>query len=241
LQAVLAIASRLVTTDPSNAGWQRDLSVSYDRLGDVLIAQRRPVDALKSYRESLAIAERLAAADPSNAGWQRDLFVSDVKIGNMLEVQGNLAEALTSYQESVTLADRLAKADPSYEAWQRDLAVGHAKVATVLAEQGSSAGALAAFREGRDIIARLREKSPDDAQLGKRPDRSMPRSRSRSRRTPPRRTWRNLTKRHGNWCIRRNNHGPRCVLLLGSGAEPETARHGRKPPGAVAIHRRNQH
>lgn len=33
--------------------------------------------------------------------------------------------------------------------------------------QGSSAGALAAFREGRDIIARLREKSQDDAQLGK--------------------------------------------------------------------------
>ena len=32
----LAISERLARADPSNAGWQRDLSVSYDRIGDVL-------------------------------------------------------------------------------------------------------------------------------------------------------------------------------------------------------------
>ena len=51
----LAIADRLAQADPGNAGWQRDLSVSYDRVGDVLVAQGNLSEALKSYRDGLAI------------------------------------------------------------------------------------------------------------------------------------------------------------------------------------------
>ena len=35
----LAISERLAAADPGNAGWQRHLLVSYDRVGDVLVAQ----------------------------------------------------------------------------------------------------------------------------------------------------------------------------------------------------------
>ena len=38
-RASLAIRERLAAADPSNAAWQRDLSVSHDKLGDVLVAQ----------------------------------------------------------------------------------------------------------------------------------------------------------------------------------------------------------
>jgi tetratricopeptide (TPR) repeat protein len=69
----LAIRERLTTTDPSNTQWQRDLSVSYNKVGDVLVAQGKLDEALKAYRDSLAIMERLAAADPSNTQWQRDV------------------------------------------------------------------------------------------------------------------------------------------------------------------------
>ena len=72
----IAIADRLAQADPGNAGWQRDLSVSYERVGDVLVAQGNLPEALKSFRDGLAIADRLAKADPGNAGWQRDLSVS---------------------------------------------------------------------------------------------------------------------------------------------------------------------
>ena len=56
-------------------GNDRDLSVSYNRIGDVQVAQGDLAGALTSYRDSLAIAERLAKSDPGNAGWQRDLSV----------------------------------------------------------------------------------------------------------------------------------------------------------------------
>ncbi len=72
----LAIAERLAKADPGNAGWQRDLSVSYNKVGDVLVAQGNLPEALTAYRDGLAISERLAKADPGNAGWQRDLSVT---------------------------------------------------------------------------------------------------------------------------------------------------------------------
>ena len=52
----LAIADRLAKADPGNAGWQRDLSVSYNKVGDVLVAQGNLPEALKSFRDGLAIS-----------------------------------------------------------------------------------------------------------------------------------------------------------------------------------------
>ena len=115
----LAIAERLSKSDPGNAVWQRDLrpwqcrlagdlSVSYNFVGNVQMAQGDLDGALKSYRESLATAERLAKSDPSNAFWQRDLSVA----GEVQAEQGDLAGALKSYREGLAIVERLAKSDP---------------------------------------------------------------------------------------------------------------------------------
>ena len=49
----LAIRERLAKADPGNAGWQRDLSVSYFKVGDVLKDQGNLTEALKAFRDSL--------------------------------------------------------------------------------------------------------------------------------------------------------------------------------------------
>ena len=72
-------------------GNERDLSVSYDKVGDVQVAQGDLAGALTSYRDSLAIADRLAQSDPGNAGWRRDLSVSYEKVGDVQVAQGDLA------------------------------------------------------------------------------------------------------------------------------------------------------
>jgi tetratricopeptide (TPR) repeat protein len=76
----LSTAERRAAADPGNADWQRDVSVSHNRIGDVQRAQGDVMAALTSYQASLAIRERLAAADPGNAGWPRDLSVSHSRI-----------------------------------------------------------------------------------------------------------------------------------------------------------------
>jgi tetratricopeptide (TPR) repeat protein len=63
---------RLAKSDPRNADLQNDLSVSYNKVGDVQVAQSNLPAALTSYRASLAIRERLAKSDPGNAGWRRE-------------------------------------------------------------------------------------------------------------------------------------------------------------------------
>jgi hypothetical protein len=80
-QAGLAISDRLAKSDPGNAGWQSDLSLSYDNVGDVQAAQGNLPAALASYQAGLAISDRLAKSDPGNAGWY--LSVSYEKVGNV--------------------------------------------------------------------------------------------------------------------------------------------------------------
>jgi tetratricopeptide (TPR) repeat protein len=162
-----AIAERLARSDPGNAGWQRDLSVSFDRVADVLVAQGNLPEALKSYRDSLAIRDRLAQSDPGNALWQRDLSVSFNKVGDVLVAQGNLPEALKSYRDSLTIFDRLAQSDPGNAGWQRDLALSYGRVGMVEARRGAHADALIAMKKGRGIAVRLSRQSPDNAILKK--------------------------------------------------------------------------
>jgi hypothetical protein len=76
LGAGLAIMRKLAAADPGNAGWQRDVSVSLDNVGNVRRAAGDRAGALSAHEESLAIRRKLAAADPGNAGWQRDVSVS---------------------------------------------------------------------------------------------------------------------------------------------------------------------
>jgi hypothetical protein len=69
---------QLVAANRSNMLWQRDLSVSFERIGNVLMAQGKLDEALEFYRDDLNISERLAAADRSPPGleltgsWQPD-------------------------------------------------------------------------------------------------------------------------------------------------------------------------
>jgi hypothetical protein len=50
---LLAIRQGLTAQDPDNAGWQRDLSVSQDNVGNVLRNQEDLTGALEAYRASL--------------------------------------------------------------------------------------------------------------------------------------------------------------------------------------------
>ncbi len=77
---------RLAARDPDNAEWQRDLSVSYDRIGDISAARGDRDGALKAYKDGLEIGKKLAARDPGNAEWQRDLSVSYDRIGDICAV-----------------------------------------------------------------------------------------------------------------------------------------------------------
>jgi tetratricopeptide (TPR) repeat protein len=76
-----------------------DLSVSFNKLGDLATAQGNLPEALRLFGESLRIAQRLAESDPANAAWQRDLWVLYWRVANILEQQGS-KEALSYWRQA---------------------------------------------------------------------------------------------------------------------------------------------
>ncbi|WP_374692608.1 tetratricopeptide repeat protein, partial [Accumulibacter sp.] len=113
-----AIRERLAASDPGNAGWQRDLSVSHIKIGDLLQAQGDLAGAGAAYRADLAIAERLAASDPGNAGWQRDLGISLGRVAQVLAQQGRHADALTYFERALAIAEATGDRDGQRETLQ---------------------------------------------------------------------------------------------------------------------------
>ena len=65
--------------------------MSFNKAGDVQLAQGDLAGALKSYNDGLAIIDGLAKTDPGNSLWQRDLSVSFNKAGDVQLAQGDLA------------------------------------------------------------------------------------------------------------------------------------------------------
>jgi hypothetical protein len=92
---------------PDLRKWQRDLSVSYSKIGDV---QSALSSALNSYKQGLEIAQKLAARDPANAQWKTDLVISLVKLASMLEQQGTprKREAGINYHRALEILQPLA-------------------------------------------------------------------------------------------------------------------------------------
>jgi len=153
----------LAAEKPNDIAYQRDLSVAYNEIDDVLVAQSNLGEALASYRNGLAIRERLAKADPTNAGWQRDLSISYNKVGDVLLAQGNLTDALKSYRDDLAVREQLAKADPTNAGWQRDLSMSYNKVGDVLAAQGNLADALKSYRGDLAVRKQLAKADPTSA------------------------------------------------------------------------------
>jgi len=83
LEAVHQQIQARAAADPANTEWQRDLSVSHNKLGDVEEAAGDLTAARSHYQAGLDIRTRLAAADPANTEWQRDLSVSHNNLGEV--------------------------------------------------------------------------------------------------------------------------------------------------------------
>jgi len=99
----------------SSAAAQRDVSVSLERLGNVLVAAGDLKSARERFEQSLEIDQRLAKANPSSAAAQRDLMVSYAKLGQ-------LTGEKDWWRKALEIAERLNRDGhlPPRDAWMVD-------------------------------------------------------------------------------------------------------------------------
>lgn len=154
----LGIAEDAARADSGSSEWQRDYSISLEKIGDLLQSQGNLLEAFQKYQASFAIGERLLAIAPNNTEWQRDVSVSYDKLGDVLKAQGKLPDAVGNYQASFVIRDRLATREPANAGWRRDLSVSHEKIGEVMAARGNLVAALEKFNIAlniRELLVRL--------------------------------------------------------------------------------------
>jgi len=115
--------------EPDRADYQRDLSVSYSKMGDLFRALGQGENARKAFQQSLEIAEKLARAEPDRADYQRDLSVSYNKMGDLCLSEGRVEAARTFFEKDLAIAERLAAAEPDRADYQVDLAISFGVIA----------------------------------------------------------------------------------------------------------------
>ena len=124
---------------PANALFRRLLAVANSNTADVLLALKRPAEALESQRRAQAEFQALATADPSNAAASNDLAISQSKIAEMLDAAGDRQAAVREYERALGIHQSLAAADPKNDSLQLEIASDYNRLATTQAKLGDRA------------------------------------------------------------------------------------------------------
>lgn len=133
----LAIAERLTTAAPESADFARNLSVSYNKLGDIEHTLSRPETARDWYQKGLAIRERLASAAPESADFARTLSISYEQDGRHRAHNGPARGGRRLVSQTIgVLAESLAEAAPESATFAGDLSTSYDKLGHIEHMQG---------------------------------------------------------------------------------------------------------
>jgi tetratricopeptide (TPR) repeat protein len=101
-----AIMEELVAVEPADLRWQAELSASYIKFGDVLIAAGRREDSLAQYRKALPVIEKLVNGDPKSLSFRNKLASVYLRFGNAFMNGGKPEAALAEFQRSLKIFRR---------------------------------------------------------------------------------------------------------------------------------------
>lgn len=160
-----AIKLAIAEQDP---GGQRNLSFSYNKLGDVYIKIDRMDEAHDMYVKSLNIRKRLADSLPEDEETQRAYTVGLNRVGDVLMALDRKEEGLARYEASLARRIERAALQPDNTQARMDAAVGHYKLGEGLAALDRLDDALAAYEASRSMLSDMARDDPGNttARLG---------------------------------------------------------------------------
>jgi tetratricopeptide (TPR) repeat protein len=141
----------LARANPTDVQLRRDLSISYNKLGDLARAAGDAGQAERLYRQSLELREVLARANPTDVQLRRDLSVSYNKLGDLARAAGDAGQAERLYRQSLPITRLLHQRVPESAGYAEDLAITLSRLASFGSPSGplkaEAARALAPFAE----------------------------------------------------------------------------------------------
>jgi tetratricopeptide (TPR) repeat protein len=158
MRTAAVFSTKSPTWTQTNTAWQRDLSASFQRIGDVQIARGDLNAALGAYEDSHSVFDKLAKQDTDNANWKLDLSGSTAKFGNVQLAQAHVKKQLDAYWKSLVSQELLASYG-NYES-QLGLVTIHAKLHAVAdLEKGGVMRAKQHYEVALAMLRELKEKN----------------------------------------------------------------------------------
>ncbi len=165
LTATGSVIRQLAEADPTSADKQRDLSVSYIKLGDVSKLAGNLQAARDYFDKGLGISRKLAEDDPdrNNADKQRDLSITFYKLGEVSQEEGNLKAARVYFEDGLRISRKLAKDDPTNAVKKSDLSNSYDRLGVVSKAERNLKAARDYFEKGLRIRRKLAKRDPTNA------------------------------------------------------------------------------
>ncbi|MGH7262221.1 MAG: hypothetical protein ACREI9_16415, partial [Nitrospiraceae bacterium] len=119
----LTIAQGLADAEPANTTYQRDLSISYNKLADLAVAAGQGDEARRLFTQALTIAQGLADAEPANTTYQRDLSISYERLAVLADKEQEQVAATEWFATALTIRRALNAQEPQRIDLAQELAV----------------------------------------------------------------------------------------------------------------------
>ena len=163
--AALRIAEKFAKKYPDDPQMQRDLSVSYERLGDIAKA-RNDYNAAEVYHaKALEISEKLAEKYPEDLDFQRDLSVSYERLGYIAKALKDYNAAEGYYAKALEIGEKLSEKYPDDPRLRHDLSVSYSDLGNIAEARNDYRAAEGYYAKTLEIFEKLAEKYPDDPNL----------------------------------------------------------------------------
>ena len=163
--AALKIAEKFAKKYPEDPNLQRELCVSYERLGDIAEARNNYYAAEGYYAKALEISEKLAEKYPEDPQMQRDLSISYNNLGDIAKARNDYKAAEGYYAKALAIREKLAEKYPEDPNLQRDLSVSYNKLGGIAETRNDYKAAEGYYAKVLEIGKRLAKKYPEDPNL----------------------------------------------------------------------------
>jgi tetratricopeptide (TPR) repeat protein len=127
----LEIAEKLCSFDPPNLTYQRDFSISLNKLGDMHAREGEHAAALECYRKALVVRENMLAQDKENTTLWFDRSTSHNKVGDALAELDKEDESLRHYQDALRIRRKLCADMPGNANYSYGQALCLEKIANI--------------------------------------------------------------------------------------------------------------
>ncbi len=122
----LSVSHKLYTLEPDNVLNQRDLAISYQRVGDWHSAEKEYEQARHHYQDALKYFQQAVDTEKTRRN-QRALAGTYDKLGDLLVLQNDTKTALSSYQSALSVRLTLLQHYPDQSS-QQEVMYSHSKI-----------------------------------------------------------------------------------------------------------------